>query len=171
MSGLSHVNEHGQPRMVDVSAKPVSLRRAVATGFIRMRAETCALVAANQIAKGNVLTCAEIAGVMGGKKTAELIPLCHLLPLDSVVVECRLEQTGVRAVATTICTGRTGVEMESLTAVSVALLTVYDMCKAVDKEMRIEEISLLEKTKKSNCVTQASLPANEQARIPAPLKS
>jgi cyclic pyranopterin phosphate synthase len=133
--------------MVDVSAKPVSLRHATAAGFIRLRPDTCALIKSNQIAKGNVLACAELAGVMGGKRTPELIPLCHPLLIDRLTVECQLEADGVRVVGRAVCTGRTGVEMEALTAVSVALLTVYDMCKAVDKDMRIEDVRLMEKTK------------------------
>jgi cyclic pyranopterin phosphate synthase len=147
MDTLSHLDQEGRARMVDVSAKPVSLRRARATGFIRLRPETCELIRSNQIAKGNVLACAEIAGVMGGKRTADLIPLCHPLTIDRLTVECSLEADGVRAAATAICTGRTGIEMESLVAVSIALLTVYDMCKAVDKGMRIEDVRLVEKTK------------------------
>jgi cyclic pyranopterin phosphate synthase len=147
MDTLSHLDQEGRARMVDVSAKPVSLRRAAASGFIRLRPETCELIRSRQIAKGNVLACAEIAGVMGGKQTAELIPLCHTLTIDRLTVECTLEAAGVRAAATAICTGRTGIEMEALVAVSVALLTVYDMCKAVDKEMRIEDVRLVEKSK------------------------
>lgn len=145
---LSHVDESGRARMVDVTDKPVSRRTAVAEGMVRMSAEAYRLVSENAIAKGDVLRIAEVAGTMGAKQTGDLIPLCHPLPLDAVRVECHPEAglPGVRVVATTTATGRTGVEMEALTAVSVACLTVYDMVKAVDRGMMIEGIRLLEKT-------------------------
>jgi cyclic pyranopterin phosphate synthase len=145
---LSHVDEHGRARMVDVSGKPVTLRTAVAEGAVRMSAAAFELVAANGVAKGDVLAVAEVAGTMGAKRTGELIPLCHPLGLDSIVVEARLdpELPGVRVTATATATGRTGVEMEALTAVAVACLTVYDMVKAVDREMEVEGIRLLSKT-------------------------
>lgn len=145
---LSHVDEHGRARMVDVSGKPVTLRTASAEGAVRMSAAAYELVAANGVAKGDVLAVAEVAGTMGAKRTGELIPLCHPLGLDSIVVEARLdpELPGVRITATATATGRTGVEMEALTAVAVACLTVYDMVKAVDREMEVAGVRLLSKT-------------------------
>ena len=134
--------------MVDVAGKPVSQRSAVAEGVVRMSPEAFRLVRDNAVAKGDVLRVAEVAGTMGGKRTGELIPLCHPLPLDLVRVECTADETlpGVRVVATAGATGRTGVEMEALTAVAVACLTVYDMVKAADRGMVIEGLRLLEKT-------------------------
>lgn len=134
--------------MVDVSGKPVTLRTATAEGAVRMSAAAWELVAANGVAKGDVLAVAEVAGTMGAKRTGELIPLCHPLGLDSITVEARLapELPGVRIAATATATGRTGVEMEALTAVAVACLTVYDMVKAVDREMEVEGIRLMSKT-------------------------
>lgn len=145
---LSHVDDTGRARMVDVADKPVSRRTAIAQGTVRMSQEAFALVRENAIAKGDVLRIAEVAGTMGGKRTGELIPLCHPLPLDAIRVECEADASlpGVRVTAVTVATGRTGVEMEALTAVSVACLTVYDMVKAVDREMVVEGIRLLEKT-------------------------
>lgn len=145
---LSHVDQAGRARMVDVTGKPVTRRTAVAEGRVRMSPEAFALVRDNSVAKGDVLRVAEVAGVMGGKRAGELIPLCHPLPLDLVQVECTTdaELPGVRVVATAVATGRTGVEMEALTAVSVACLTVYDMVKAVDRGMVVDGIRLLEKT-------------------------
>lgn len=145
---LSHVDDAGRARMVDVSAKPVSGRTAVAEGLVRMSAEAFALVRDNAVAKGDVLRVAEVAGTMGAKRTGELIPLCHPLPLDAIRVECQTldELPGVRVTATAVATGRTGVEMEALTAVSIACLTVYDMVKAADRSMVVEGIRLLEKT-------------------------
>ncbi len=145
---LSHVDAAGRARMVDVTDKPVSRRTAIAQGAVRMSAEAFDLVRENAVAKGDVLRIAEVAGTMGGKRTGELIPLCHPLPLDAIRVECEADPSlpGVKVTAMTVATGRTGVEMEALTAVSVACLTVYDMVKAVDREMVIEGIRLLEKT-------------------------
>ncbi|HWA58744.1 MAG TPA: cyclic pyranopterin monophosphate synthase MoaC [Gemmatimonadales bacterium] len=145
---LSHVDQSGRARMVDVAEKPVSRRTAVAEGAVRMSAEAFALVRDNAVAKGDVLRIAEVAGVMGAKQTGTLIPLCHPIPLDVVQVECRTDADlpGVRVVATAVATGRTGVEMEALSAVSMACLTVYDMVKAVDRGMVVEGIRLLEKT-------------------------
>jgi cyclic pyranopterin phosphate synthase len=145
---LSHVDESGHARMVDVGGKPESERTAVAEGRVRMTREAFDLVAAQAIAKGDVLAVAEVAGVMAAKRTGELIPLCHPLGLDLVTVEAGLEPElpGVRVVATAKVTGRTGVEMEALTAVSVACLTVYDMVKAVDRTMVIEQVRLVSKT-------------------------
>jgi cyclic pyranopterin monophosphate synthase len=145
---LSHLDETGRARMVDVTGKPVTRRTAVAEGAVRMGVGAFELVRDNAVAKGDVLRVAEVAGTMGGKRTGELVPLCHPLPLDLVRVECELDATlpGVRVTATAIATGRTGVEMEALTAVAVACLTVYDMVKAADRGMAIEGLRLLEKT-------------------------
>ncbi len=145
---LSHVDESGEARMVDVSAKAESARTARATGFIRMRPETLDAIVKAQVKKGDVLGVARIAGVMAAKKTADLIPLCHPLSLTHVGVELTADQgiPGVRAEATVSTLGRTGVEMEALMAVSVALLTVYDMAKALDRGMEISDISLAEKS-------------------------
>ncbi|HET7470281.1 MAG TPA: cyclic pyranopterin monophosphate synthase MoaC [Gemmatimonadales bacterium] len=145
---LSHLDEAGRARMVDVGDKPESARTATAEGRVRMSREAFEQVAAHTIAKGDVLAVAEVAGVMAAKRTGELIPLCHPLPLDVVTVEARLvsELPGVAVTATAKVTGRTGVEMEALTAVSVACLTVYDMVKAIDREMVIEAVRLLSKT-------------------------
>lgn len=145
---LSHLDEAGRARMVDVSGKPITQRAATAEGAVRMSREAHDLVAAAAIEKGDVLAIAEVAGVMAAKGTGTLIPLCHPLPLDSVevVAHTDAELPGVRVTATARATGRTGVEMEALTAVAVACLTVYDMVKAVDREMTVEQIRLLEKT-------------------------
>jgi cyclic pyranopterin phosphate synthase len=145
---LSHLDERGRARMVDVSAKPESERTATAEGAVRMSREAFELVAAQAVAKGDVLAISEVAGTMAAKRTGELIPLCHPLGLDLVQVEVRLEPElpGVRVTALTKVTGRTGVEMEALTAVAVACLTVYDMVKAVDRGMVIEEVRLVSKT-------------------------
>jgi cyclic pyranopterin monophosphate synthase len=144
---LSHLDTTGRPRMVDVAHKDVTQRVAVAEGTIRLSRDTLAEIARSAGPKGDVLTTAELAGVMGAKRTAELIPLCHPLPLDSVIVEASLEQDppGVRVRATARATARTGVEMEALTAVTVALLTVYDMAKAMDRAMELGDIHLLAK--------------------------
>lgn len=145
---LSHVDAAGRARMVDVGDKPVTVRTAVAEGAIRMSAAACRLVADQALAKGDVLATAEVAGTLAAKRTAELIPLCHPLGLDLVGVTVSVDETlpGVRVRAEARATGRTGVEMEALTAVSVALLTVYDMVKSADRAMEIEAIRLLEKT-------------------------
>jgi cyclic pyranopterin phosphate synthase len=145
---LSHLDDRGRARMVDVGAKPESERTAVAEGAVRMSPEAFELVAAQAVAKGDVLAVAEVAGTMAAKRTGELIPLCHPLGLDLIQVEARLEPElpGVRITATAKATGRTGVEMEALTAIAVACLTVYDMVKAVDRGMVIEEVRLLSKT-------------------------
>jgi cyclic pyranopterin phosphate synthase len=144
---LSHVGPDGRAQMVDVGGKAVTARRAVAAGAITMADTTFALVRDGRGPKGDVLATAELAGVMGAKRTAELIPLCHPLPLDQVDVRARLdpELPGVRIEATVRTTARTGVEMEALTAVAVALLTVYDMVKATGHDLEIGEIALLEK--------------------------
>ena len=145
---LSHLDERGRARMVDVGRKPQSERTAVAEGVVRMSREAFDLVAAQAVAKGDVLAVAEVAGTMAAKRTGDLIPLCHPLGLDLVEVEARLEpeRPGVRITAAAKATGRTGVEMEALTAVAVACLTVYDMVKAVDRGMTIEEVRLVSKT-------------------------
>jgi cyclic pyranopterin monophosphate synthase len=143
---LTHLDEQGDARMVDVGGKPVTERRAVARAVVRMSPETAAVVAAGDAPKGDVLGTARIAGVMAAKKTGELIPLCHPLALDTVSIEFAFEGEAVRATARAALTGRTGVEMEAMVAASVALLTVYDMAKALDKGMVIESVRLLEKT-------------------------
>lgn len=147
MKKLTHVDKKGRANMVDVSPKPIQLRTAVAGGSISLSKEALALVKSNQMKKGDVLTLAEVAGIQAAKQTAGLIPLCHPLPLTKIDVSSSLTKTGVSVQATARCQGQTGVEMEALTAVSVALLTVYDMCKAVDKKMVISEIRLISKTK------------------------
>ncbi len=147
MNELSHVDEKGRAKMVDVGAKTPQFRRARAAGTIELAAATRELIRGNQMKKGDVLTVAQIAGIQAAKKTSELIPLCHPLVLDSIDVTLVLCEEGVSVTSEVSCRGRTGVEMEALTAVAVALLTVYDMCKAVDKEMKIGNIVLLEKVK------------------------
>jgi cyclic pyranopterin monophosphate synthase len=152
---LSHVDAAGRAQMVDVSAKPVSVREAIAEGFILLRPETLRAIAENKVPKGEVLAVARVAGVMAAKKCGELIPLCHPLAVESVNVDFDLPELepengepvrlGIKAVAR--ISAKTGVEMEALTAVAVAALTVYDMCKAIDKEMVISEIRLVKKTK------------------------
>ncbi len=144
---LTHLDSEGRARMVDVGHKPETERLAIAAGEVHMRAETLALIRAGQIKKGDVLTVAQLAGVMAAKRTAELIPLCHPLALTHVDVRCELDDAlpGVSIRATVRTTGKTGVEMEALTAVSVAALTVYDMAKAAEKTMRITNVRLLEK--------------------------
>jgi cyclic pyranopterin phosphate synthase len=145
---LSHLDEASRARMVDVGGKPESERAATAEGMVRMSREAYEQVAAHAVAKGDVLAVAEVAGVMAAKRTGELIPLCHPLGLDLVTVEARLlpDLPGVGVMATAKVTGRTGVELEALTAVSVACLTIYDMVKAVDRGMVIEGVRLLSKT-------------------------
>lgn len=146
-SRLSHVNEAGEAHMVDVSDKPVTARTAIAEGFVAMKPETLALLKRGDAPKGDVLATARIAGIMAAKRTHDLIPLCHPLALAKVTVDLEANSgpPGVRVVAEVKTTGRTGVEMEALTAVSVALLTAYDLLKALDKAMRIGGIRLLEK--------------------------
>ncbi len=146
--GLSHLDAEGRARMVDVGDKPASRRTAVAEGAVRMSEGAFRLVAERAVEKGDVLAVAELAGVMAAKKTGELIPLCHPLVLDVVTVEARLDESlpGVRLIASASLTGRTGVEMEALTAVSVACLTVYDMIKSVDRTTVIDEVRLVSKT-------------------------
>jgi cyclic pyranopterin monophosphate synthase len=148
MSGdFTHLDSEGRPRMVDVGEKEITRRRAVAAGEIVMSADTVAAVASGKAKKGNVLLIAEIAGITGCKRTADLIPLCHPIPLSAVEVRLEIDHDlpGVRARATVEVAERTGVEMEALTAVSIALLTVYDMCKSMDRGMSIQSIRLLRK--------------------------
>jgi len=146
---LSHLDESGNAQMVDVSAKPPVPRQAEARGCIRLQPQTLALIQSNQIAKGNVLATALVAGIMAAKRTSELIPLCHLLPISHCEVRFEIPATSdrINIFATARITAQTGVEMEALTAVSVAALTIYDMCKAVDSGMEIMEIRLASKTK------------------------
>lgn len=148
MSKLSHINERGEARMVDVSDKATTSRTAVAEGFVAMTAETLALVESGTATKGDVLATARIAGIMAAKKTHELIPLCHPLAITKATVDFELSHAppGVHITAEVRVTGQTGVEMEALTAVSVACLTIYDMLKAADKGMIISNVRLLEKT-------------------------
>ena len=145
---LTHLADDGSARMVDVGWKPVTDRMAQATGQVVMQPETLALIRDGLMKKGDVLTIAQLAGIMGAKRTAELIPLCHPLPLNKVDVEIELDETAnvIHIVATATTSGKTGVEMEALTAVSVAALTIYDMCKAVDRAVQIDGIRLLRKT-------------------------
>jgi cyclic pyranopterin monophosphate synthase len=146
MSELTHLDEHGEARMVDVGAKPATRRSATATGRIRMSAEALAALAESGGPKGDALAAARIAGIMAAKRTAELIPLCHPLALDAVTVEFAFEAEAIRVEASAALTGRTGVEMEAMTAASIALLTLYDMGKALDKAMVIEAVRLLSKS-------------------------
>jgi cyclic pyranopterin phosphate synthase len=144
-ASLSHVDEAGDVRMVDVGGKPHERRRAVARAFVEMRPETAATL--RELPKGDALAAAQLAGIMAAKRTADLIPLCHPLPLTHVEVRISVEGSGVAITAAAETTAQTGVEMEALTAAAVAALTVYDMAKAVDKEMVIGDVRLLEKTK------------------------
>ena len=145
--GLSHLDEKGTVRMVDISEKPRVKRTARAAGKIKLGAETIRLINEGLIEKGDVLAVARIAGISAAKKTWDLIPLCHNIEIDLVEVAFRIVKDGIEIESTSVCTDKTGIEMEALTAVCVAALTIYDMCKAVDAEMRIEDIMLLEKTK------------------------
>jgi cyclic pyranopterin phosphate synthase len=146
MADLTHLDDSGAARMVDVSAKPESERRAVASGRIAMARAAAAAIGAGDVPKGDVLAAARIAGIMAAKRTGDLIPLCHPLPITSAAIDLAVDDEGVTATATITTTGRTGVEMEAMTAVSVALLTIYDMAKAIDKGMTIGAIRLLSKT-------------------------
>jgi cyclic pyranopterin monophosphate synthase len=147
MAQLTHIDEQGKIFMVDVGDKTPQVRTAIAEGCIELQETTLKLIIDNQIKKGDVLTTAKIAGIQAAKQTSNLIPLCHPLLTDKVSVETEICNNSVKATSLVRCTGKTGVEMEALTAVSVALLTIYDMCKAVDKDMRIGEVHLLSKTK------------------------
>src|SRR5215471_20148785 len=147
MKKLTHIGADGRAQMVDVSGKPLSKRRAVARGKIRIQRETVDLIARDQIAKGNVFATARIAGIQAAKQTAQLIPLCHTLPLGEVKIEIVTSKEGAEVKCTTRTIAQTGVEMEALVGVTAALLTIYDMCKAVDKQMEISHICLLQKEK------------------------
>jgi cyclic pyranopterin phosphate synthase len=147
MGRLTHIGADGRAQMVDVSGKPLSIRRAVATGKIRLRHETLDLISNDQIAKGNVLATARIAGIQAAKQAAQLIPLCHTLPLGEVRIDIVASNEGAEVKCTAHTVAQTGVEMEALTGVAVALLTIYDMCKAIDKEMTISDVRLISKTK------------------------
>ena len=152
MKRLTHIGNDGRVQMVDVSGKPLSNRTAVATGKIRLRSETLNLISKDQIAKGNVFVTARIAGIQAAKQTAHIIPLCHTLPLGEIKFDIVISNEGVEVKCTTQTVAQTGVEMEALTGVTVALLTIYDMCKAVDKEMQIFDVRLVEKTKSTVAV-------------------
>jgi len=147
MDKLSHVDDQGRAMMVDVSGKPPQRRTATAAGRIDLAESTVQLIVENNVKKGDVLGVAELAGIQAAKRTSELIPLCHPLQLGQIQVRATLSERGVDVTSTVTCVDRTGAEMEALTAVSMALLTVYDMCKAVDKNMAIREIVLQEKRK------------------------
>jgi len=146
---LSHIATDGRVRMVNVSGKPLSVRVAIASGQIKVKSSTVDAVARSQIAKGNVFASAQIAGIQAAKRTAELIPLCHPLPLSGVDVELEANVDVITATCTARTTAQTGVEMEALTGVTIALLTIYDMCKAIDHAMEISSIRLLKKTKRA----------------------
>jgi cyclic pyranopterin monophosphate synthase len=149
MRRLTHIGGDGRAQMVDVSAKPMSKRTAVALGKIRLRPETLELISKDQIAKGNVFATARIAGIQASKQTAQLIPLCHTLSLGEVKIDIVTSSKGVEVTCTAQTIAQTGVEMEALVGVTVALLTIYDMCKATDKEMQISDVRLLSKTKET----------------------
>lgn len=148
MKKLSHTDSHGKAIMVDIGEKEIQTRIAKAKGHISLAAETIKLINANHLKKGDVLTVAQLAGINAAKQTQNLIPLCHNIALDHVRVSLSTDKTGVTAESEVKSTGKTGVEMEALTAVSVALLTVYDMCKAADRNMVIDKTELIEKIKK-----------------------
>src|SRR2546426_8568280 len=148
MDRLSHIGSDGRAEMVDVSAKPISARTAIAKGKIKLQRKTLDLISKDRIAKGDVIATARLAGIQAAKKTAHLIPLCHTLPLSEVKIDIAVSATAAEVTCTARTVAQTGVEMEALTGVAVALLTIYDMCKAVDKGMRITDIRLLEKTKR-----------------------
>ena len=147
MKRLTHIGADGRAQMVDVSGKPPSIRTAVATGKIQLRRETLDLILKDQIAKGNVFATARIAGIQAAKQTAHLIPLCHTLPLSEIKIDIVASDDFAEVKCTARTIAQTGVEMEALTGVAVTLLTIYDMCKAVDKDMRLSDIRLLKKTK------------------------
>ena len=149
MRRLTHIGGDGRAQMVDVSEKPMSKRRAVAIGKIRLQRQTLELISKDQIAKGNVFATARIAGIQAAKQTADLIPLCHTLPLGDIKIDVVTSHEGAEVKCTARTVAQTGVEMEALVGVTIALLTIYDMCKAVDKAMQISDVRLIEKTKRS----------------------
>jgi len=159
MTGLTHLDEHGAARMVDVGGKAETHRVAIASGRIRMNAAARAAIAAGTVPKGDVIATARIAAIMAAKRTGDLIPLCHPLGLEAVAIDFTLQDDGVTATATASLTGRTGVEMEAMTAVSIALLTIYDMAKAIDKGMVIETVRLIEKRGGKSGTWRADAPA------------
>ncbi len=148
MRRLTHIGADGRAQMVDVSAKPMSTRTAVANGKIKLQRKTLDLISKDRIAKGNVFATARLAGIQAAKQTAHLIPLCHTLPLSDVRIDIVRSRDGAEVTCTARTVAQTGVEMEALTGAAIALLTIYDMCKAVDKEMQISDIRLIEKTKR-----------------------
>jgi cyclic pyranopterin phosphate synthase len=154
MKRMTHIASDGSAKMVDVSGKPPSHREAVASGRIELQPATLKLIASDRIAKGNVFATARVAGIQAAKQTAQLIPLCHPLGLSHVALDLTSSATAVEAACTARTTAQTGVEMEALTGVAVALLTIYDMCKAVDKTMRIADVRLVSKTKRGVGVMQ-----------------
>jgi molybdenum cofactor biosynthesis protein MoaC len=147
MNRLSHIGSDGRAQMVDVSTKPMSSRTAIAKGKIKLARKTLDLISKDQIAKGNVFATARLAGIQAAKQTAHLIPLCHTIPLSEVKIDIVTARDGAEVICTARTVAQTGVEMEALTGVVVALLTIYDMCKAVDKKMQIADVRLVEKTK------------------------
>src|SRR4029077_19982525 len=147
MQRLTHIAEERRAQMADVSAKPMSKRKAVASGKIQLKRATLELIAKDRIAKGNVFATARIAGIQAAKETAHLIPICHTLPLGDVTIDIVASNEGAQVTCAARAVARTGVEMEALVGATVALLTIYDMCKAVDKEMQISDVRLLSKTK------------------------
>src|SRR5437764_5505423 len=148
MERLSHIGSDGRAQMVDVSAKPMSTRTAIAKGKIKLQRKTLDLISKDRIAKGNVFATARLAGIQAAKQTANLIPLCHTLPLSDVKIDIVGARDGDEVTSTARTVAQTGVEMEALTGVSIALLTIYDMCKAVDKKMQIADVRLIKKTKR-----------------------
>ncbi len=144
---FSHIDENGKATMVNISHKKVVRRTAIAKGKILLNEETVKLITENQIKKGDVLSTARIAGIMGAKNTAYTIPLCHNIEIDFIGIDFKINKNSIEIECKAVCTDKTGIEMEALTGVSVAALTIYDMCKAVDKNMVISDITLLEKTK------------------------
>ncbi|PYK02567.1 MAG: cyclic pyranopterin monophosphate synthase MoaC [Verrucomicrobia bacterium] len=147
MDRLSHIGSDGRAEMVDVSAKPISARTAIAKGKIKLQRKTLDLISKDRIAKGNVFATARLAGIQAAKQTAHLIPLCHTLPLSDVKIDIVAARDGAEVACTARTVAQTGVEMEALTGVAIALLTIYDMCKAVDKKMQIADVRLVKKTK------------------------
>src|SRR5438132_14032358 len=147
MKRFTHISRDGRAQMVDVSAKPTTKRRAIAIGTIRLQRKTLDLIAKDQIAKGNVFATARLAGIQAAKQTAHLIPLCHTLPLAEVKIDIVAARDGAEVACTARTVAQTGVEMEALTGVAIALLTIYDMCKAVDKKMQTPDVRLVKKTK------------------------